>query len=453
MVHIPAFAFPQLEFLSLSKTSFPDICPRRIAVSSILSLSLLISRPVIAASPPPLDPQHTLAEQVWTLLDRYYLDRTFNSLPWNDLREQLLSTPLPNATTTYSTLRKFIRRLDDRYTRLLNPSDMRTIRRFDVSGVGLLLTTDAHGDLSVATAPVKGTSAADAGILQGDVLKQVDGVNVEGKAAFEVSEMMQGKDGEDMELTFRDKGKIVLTRHFEGGTQQSVRSKLVDTDEGKMGYIRLSEFRASSREEVANAIDDLDQKGAEWFVLDLRGNRGGVFEGALEIAGLFEGKDIPVVRVLGREDGGARDMPLGDEIFNSRVVGGTSFAQKEPDLAIIVDAKSASSSEVLAGGLRETCRAALVGERTFGKGLIQGVFGLSDGGGLIITVAEYRTPEGGRIQGMGLAPDIEREPGQMAKVGKIFGVEKLDEMTVDVSRKEVQDVVTRCKDERGKIHR
>lgn len=325
---------------------------------------------------------------------------------------------------------------------------METLRRFDVSGVGLLFTADTAGNLTVATTPARGTPAATAGVARGDVLVAVDGESVAGESAFQVSQLMQGKEGSEMELEFRDRGTVRLKRHFVEGKGE-MRGKVMETEEGKMGYIRLGEFRASAREEVGDWVDRLVRKGAEWIVLDLRGNSGGVFEGALEIAGLFEGADVPVVKVLARENG-VDDVLKGEEMFSSRLVRGEEAVGKGVDLAVVVDGRSASSSEVLAGGLRNACRAAVVGETTFGKGLIQGVFGLSDGGGVVVTIAEYLTPEGGKIQGVGLKPDIEKKAGRLAKIGRLIGFEKLDQSTVRVTRAEVRNVVDKCRVEKAR---
>lgn len=324
---------------------------------------------------------------------------------------------------------------------------MDSLRRFDVSGVGLLFTSDATGNLIVATTPIKDTPAGAAGVARGDVLLSVDKESVTGESAFRVSQLMQGKEGSDMELEFRDRGIVHLKRHFVEG-KRDLNGKLVETGEGTMGYIRLGEFRASAREEVGDLVQRLVREGAQWIVLDLRGNGGGVFEGALEIAGLFEGADVPVVKVMARKEG-VDDVLQGEQVFYSRLVKGEEAVGSAVDLAVVVDGGSASSSEVLAGGLRNACRAAIVGETTYGKGLIQGVFGLPDGGGVIVTVAEYLTPDGEKIQGLGLKPDIERKAEGLAKIGRLIGIEKLDQSTVQVSRAEVRDVMDRCRAEKA----
>lgn len=391
------------------------------------------------------DEEHVLADEAWQLVNKYFISPSFNGVDWDAERRALAFTSMPSRKATYAALRKSFSKLSDRYTRLLSPSEMDKLRRFDVSGVGLLLTADARGELVVAADPPRGSAAAQAGIVRGDILQAVDGVSVENEPAFAVSERMQGPDGSDMHVTFRGKGTMTLRRSFPRSTGfRAVKTKLVDAEDGsKLGYIRLGEFRASSREEVAKASEQLLNDGAEWLVLDLRKNGGGVFEGALEIAGLLEGPDVPVAQVEGRSDT-PRDVPGRQEVYKSRLVHGERQVPADMDLAVLIDRDSASSSEVLAGALQDRCRAALVGETSYGKGVIQGVFGLSNGGGVVVTVAEYRTPNGERIEGVGLKPDLMRKMGGLEKFGRLLGFEKVDETTIGVERGQVQDVVRMC---------
>lgn len=447
-------------------TFIPPICnlaPLKALISTTaLSAALLLSPPTLPHHPlralippahaavsqtetPAQDPEHHLADEIWQLIDKYYVDPAFANVDWPHEREKLSSLRLKTRPQTYKAARRLLRTLSDPYTRLLTPSEMASLRKFDVSGVGLLLTADTSGALIVATDPAPGTAASRAGIARGDVLQAVDGVDVSTVSAFTVSELMQGNDGTDMTVTFRGQEPKLLRRSFppaEG--KAALRTAVVESPDGDLGYVRLQEFRASSREEVSDALKGLVSRGAKWIVLDLRGNRGGVFEGALEIAGLFEGENVPVARVQGRMDN-SPDMPGTEEVYLSRVVGGKrALVPSDVELAVLLDGGSASSSEVLAGGLRDQCRAALVGERSYGKGLIQGVFGLSDGGGVVITVAEYQTPDGVRIQEAGLEPDIVGKSGSLAKFGKLVGIEKNDESNVGVTRAQVREVVRQC---------
>lgn len=447
-----------------SLTFIPFLCAlpslQKLATTTALSAALLLTPPSLAqlshatlppiiapayATQPQLDTEHALADEVWQLVNRYYVDPNFAGVNWPLQRTVLSKTPLKNRVQTYKAVRRLLFKLSDRYTRVLTPSDMQALRRFDVSGVGLLLTTDVSGDLVVATDPPPGSAAAHAGIVRGDILQFVEGIDVTSVPAFAVSELMQGDDGTEMSVQFQGQQPKLLRRSFppaEG--KAALRTAVLDSPDGKLGYIRLKEFRASSREEVSTALGDVLRRGAEWVVLDLRGNGGGVFEGALEIAGLFEGEGVPVARVQGRKNASA-DMPGPEEVYDSRVIGGSGpIVPRDVELALLLDRGSASSSEVLAGALRDKCRAALVGERSFGKGLIQGVFGLSDGGGVVITVAEYQTPDGMRIQNAGLEPDVAGEVDGFAKLAKIIGIEKVDESNVGVTRGQVREVVRQC---------
>lgn len=442
--HSSAFLFN----LSLSLPNFDCIraTVAKTAATTALTAALVMPLPSysVAKLPEPnphFDTEHALADEVWRVIDSYYLDPSFHNTDWDAERAKLVTSKLPDRTTTYKTLRKSIAKLGDRYTRILKPSQMAALRKFDVSGVGLLLTTDASGELIVATDPAEGTPAAETGVRRGDVVLSVNGRDVAGVGAFEVAEWMQGPEGSVMRIRFRDCGETSMVRHFTSDQNAVTRVAVVDREDGRLGYIRLKEFSASGRSEVTEALDQLSREGAEWVVLDLRGNGGGVFEGALEIAGLFEGEGHTVARVKGRS---TKSLP---ELYKSRIVSGEPTSM---NLGILLDHQSASSSEVLAGALQDECRAALIGERTYGKGVIQGVFGLSDGGGVVVTVAEYRTPLGNKIDGVGLSPDLPLSYKGVDGILKALGIERTDETSVTVSRDQIQDVLRSCKEREGR---
>jgi carboxyl-terminal processing protease len=175
------------------------------------------------------------------------------------------------------------------------------------------------------------------------------------------------------------------------------------------GYIKLSEFNARCPTRVREAVEDLQKQGAQRYILDLRGNPGGTFQTAAKIAGIFM-SDRLVTTVA--DSAGAKTEFRTEEDSQAKKQGERSHqAVIDAPLALWVDRGSASASEVLAGALHDNCRAVVAGDRTFGKGLIQGVFGLEDGSGLIITVARYLTPGGVDINGAGVQPDIARDLG------------------------------------------
>ncbi|KAI0557951.1 peptidase S41 [Gracilaria domingensis] len=441
---------PRCSFVCPTASAF-NLPFRKAAVSTALAAALF-SLPVHSIRAAPAvdftrDAEHEFAEQAWKFVNDYYLDPSFNQLDWQSQLEKLLNSPLPDRASTYKALRKAVSRLDDRYTRILDPKQMEQLRKFDVSGVGLLLTNDASGRLIVATEPPKNTAAGKAGVKRGDQVLEVDGRDVANVSPFEVAEWMQGPEGSAMQVRFRDRGDATLTRRYQAERSPAAVTKVttVDRSDGRMGYIRLSEFRASGRAEVSKALRQLLGDGAEWFVIDLRGNHGGVFEGALEIAGLLEGEGQTVARVSGRNtrEGGLQ------ESYKSRVVKGEQVIDDKIDLAVLIDDESASSSEVLAGGLRDSCRAALVGEKSFGKGVIQGIFGLSDGGGIVITIAEYRTPRGDKIDGIGIPADLPAKYSSLDMLLKYLGITRTEGMGIMVSREEVRNVTRYCREHKA----
>ncbi len=158
-----------------------------------------------------------------------------------------------------------------------------------------------------------------------------------------------------------------------------------------LGYIRLTQFNANASIKLASAIADLEKKGAAAYILDLRNNPGGLLQAGIEIARdwLDSGTIVYTVNRQG--------------IQGSFTANGTALT-KDP-LVILVNRGSASASEILAGALKDNGRATLVGETTFGKGLIQSLFELSDGSGLAVTIAKYETPNHQDINKLGIKPD------------------------------------------------
>lgn len=174
----------------------------------------------------------------------------------------------------------------------------------------------------------------------------------------------------------------------------------VNGKEYRIGYIKIREFNASVAYNLLQVVNYLEQQGANAYILDLQGNRGGALEGAVQVAGIFMDHGT-VVRILDRNQ---HEEQLTVESSN-RLVADNTTPTTDP-VVILMDKYSASASEILASALHDNCRAVLVGEKTYGKGLVQAVFGLSDGGGLILTVAEYQTPNHMNIHKKGIEPDL-----------------------------------------------
>ncbi|MHC5821431.1 MAG: S41 family peptidase, partial [Nostoc sp.] len=163
------------------------------------------------------------------------------------------------------------------------------------------------------------------------------------------------------------------------------------TEGTPIGYLRLTQFNANASTELAHAISSLEKKGAAAYILDLRNNPGGLLQSGIEIARLWLDSGI-IVYTVNRQGIQGSFEAFGPALTNDPLV-------------ILVNQGSASASEILAGALQDNGRAQLVGETTFGKGLIQSLFELSDGSGLAVTIAKYETPEHRDINKLGIKPD------------------------------------------------
>ncbi|MGL6344790.1 MAG: S41 family peptidase, partial [Waterburya sp.] len=172
----------------------------------------------------------------------------------------------------------------------------------------------------------------------------------------------------------------------------SVSYNLKEEEGSKVGYIKLDEFSSHAAEQMQKAIKDLSAKQASGFILDLRGNPGGLLFSSVEIARMWMEKGA-IVSTLDRQGGNEKFAANGN-------------ALTDLPLVVLVDGYSASASEILTGALKENHRAKIVGSRTYGKGTVQSVHSLSDGSGLAVTIAHYYPPSGTDINKKGIAPDI-----------------------------------------------
>jgi carboxyl-terminal processing protease len=209
--------------------------------------------------------------------------------------------------------------------------------------------------------------------------------------------LIRGPEGTSVVLGLRRKGEILNVPLTRARIEiNAVKSALNTAANGsRIGYIRLKQFNANASREMRAAIQDLEGQGAQGYVLDLRSNPGGLLEASIDIARQWLNKGT-IVSTRTRE--GIRDI---------RRATGSAITDKP--MVVLIDQGSASASEILSGALQENERAKLVGQKTFGKGLVQAVRGLSDGSGMTVTIAKYLTPNGTDIHKNGIQPDISAE--------------------------------------------
>ena len=242
--------------------------------------------------------------------------------------------------------------------------------------------------------PIEGTPASRAGVMPKDVIVSIDGASTRGMTTEDAVKLIRGKEGTEVVLGLRRQGAVVDVPLVRARIEiHSVNSQLNTAPSGeKVGYIRLKQFNANAAKEMRTAIRELEAEEVDGYVLDLRSNPGGLLEASVDIARqwLDEGTIVSTQTRSGIQD----------------VRRATGSALTQQPVVVLVNEGSASASEILSGALQENNRAQLVGQTTFGKGLVQSVRGLSDGSGLTVTIAKYLTPKGTDIHKNGINPDI-----------------------------------------------
>ncbi|HEY3317383.1 MAG TPA: S41 family peptidase [Coriobacteriia bacterium] len=257
-------------------------------------------------------------------------------------------------------------------------------------GIGVTLSVQ-EGTATIVSILTSDSPAAKAGLKAGDQIYKIDGWRQPGWTSEQVVSRVRGKEGTRVTLTIRRKGVPDFDVKITRGkiVAPNILKEMVGKD---VGYIRLLSFNAQATDDVRKTISEMDAKGAKGYVLDLRENPGGLLAQGVDVASLFI-KEGPIVRV------DQRGMP--EDVENAT---GDSVTAKP--LVVLIDGDSASASEILAGALQDYKRATLVGVKSFGKGSVQTVRELDNGGAIKLTIAHYLTPKGRSIDRKGLLPDV-----------------------------------------------
>jgi len=348
------------------------------------------------------DSPKEVIDQVWQIVYRDYLDSTgaYSDARWRQLRRDLLTKSYAGEEESYEAIKGMLASLDDPYTRFLDPKEFKEMRidtSGELMGVGIQLSLDKDTKELIVVSPIEGTPASRAGVQSQDVIVSIDGAPTKGMTTADAVKLIRGPEGTSVVLGLRRKGEILNVPLTRARIEiNAVKSALNTAANGsRIGYIRLKQFNANASREMRAAIQDLEAQGAQGYVLDLRSNPGGLLEASIDIARQWLNKGT-IVSTRTRE--GIRDV---------RRATGSAITDKP--MVVLIDQGSASASEILSGALQENERAQLVGQKTFGKGLVQAVRGLSDGSGMTVTIAKYLTPNGTDIHQNGIQPDISAE--------------------------------------------
>lgn len=303
-----------------------------------------------------------------------------------------------------STIKGYIAGLDDEYSEYMTKKEWEDYQANALGnyvGVGIYMSMDKNDNI-VVVSPIKGTPAEEAGVQPGDIIAQIGEESTVGMDSNEASAKIKGEPGTKVDLKLiRNNEYVDVTLERKEIKVYHVESKML---EDNIGYIQLLTFDDECAKEVKKAYEDLQSKGAKKIIFDLRNNTGGLVDEALEIADYMIAKNKTV-------------LITADANGNEQYSESNNDPRMDCPIVVLVNEYSASASEILTGALKDNDEAEIVGTTTYGKGVIQNVFSLSDGSVLKLTVAEYYTPSKNKINKVGIEPDyvvedVEQEEGK-----------------------------------------
>ena len=335
----------------------------------------------------------------WTLVNEGFYDPDkFDEIQWKRIRQQTLQKQIETSEEVYSAIEDMLRPLDDPYTRILRPKDYELLKvsnfGSEINGVGLQLGEDEINNKVKVISTLAGSPAEDAGIISGEFINKVDGISSEELGLANTASKLRGETGtkvlvEVTSSTSEETKEIDLERR--SVDLRPVRTKRLRDESHTIGYLRITQFSESVPKKIEEALQELKAKEIEGIILDLRNNSGGLVSSGIAVADSFL-SEKPVVETKDRNG-------IKDAIISQKA---TSF---DGPMVTLVNNATASASEILAGSLQDNGRSILMGEQTYGKGLIQSLKNIGEESGLAITVASYLTPKGNNIQGKGITPD------------------------------------------------
>ena len=294
-------------------------------------------------------------------------------------------------------IRGYIEGLEDPYTEYISKEEMEDYMADTMGnfvGIGIYMVNDTQTNRIMVLSPIKGSPAEKAGILPGDYIISINGEQYTGEQNSLAASKIKGEEGTTVTLEIL-RGEETL--NFEIKRENVI----VDPVEGKVienniGYIQFSSFNENTAQDFKTRFEELQKSNITSLIIDLRNNGGGLVEQALQIAGYIADKDSVLLYEVDKNGNEEIEKSEDDPIINIPII-------------ILVNENTASSSEILAGALKDLGKAKIVGTTTYGKGVIQEVLTLPDGSGLKITTKKYLTPNKTEINEIGITPDEEVE--------------------------------------------
>lgn len=315
---------------------------------------------------------------------------------WNFVHQDFYKTPLDDNTLVYGTVSGMVEALGDPHTTFIDAKRaeiVRTNMQGSFEGIGATISM-REGRLTIVSI-IKSSPAERAGLRAEDIILQVDNTVIQNMDVTEAVMLIRGPKGTQVKLLIlrgkQDPFTVTITR--DTIRVPFVESKMIEGT--KIGYIRLNEFGATAPNEISAALRELNAQNISGLILDLRSNPGGYLPVSIDVASQFLKANQTVLVV--------KDKKGNADPYRAKSGG----AATNVPLVVLIDAGSASASEIVAAALKDHQRATLIGTKTFGKGSVQHVYTLSDQSQLNVTIARFFSPNGNEINDVGVTPDIE----------------------------------------------
>lgn len=295
-------------------------------------------------------------------------------------------------------IKGYVAGIGDEYTAYLTKDEYEDLMinvNGNYVGIGVYITQDRYGN-TIVLLPIEGSPAEQADLRTGDIILKINGEECANQELDAIVNKIKGEEGSTVEIEIQ-RDKEILTKTIERKNVEinQVESKIL---ENNVGYIQILSFDDGSSKEFEVKLDELINKGIKHLIIDVRDNGGGIVEEAEEISNLFLDKNNIIMIEINKNG-------------NEEITKAEEDKKISTDMSIIIltNENTASAAEIFVGALKENGVAKVVGERTFGKGVMQEIAPLPDGGALKLTIEEFKTPNGNEINKKGIEPDIEIE--------------------------------------------
>jgi len=333
---------------------------------------------------------------------KYNEEEIYNSLEplieaLNLVRSEYVEKDIDIDKMVQEAIKGMLKPLNDPYTRYMNPNSLKREQEDmflgHFGGLGVIISI--RDDQLTIISPIEDTPAYRAGIKAGDIITEIDGESTEGIGLDEAVNVLRGEKGTQVILGIKREnveGNLEFTIIRDIIEVKAVKMEIIG-ENNNIGYIRITTFNVNTEPELKEVLKGFAQENdIKGIILDLRNNPGGLLDAAIEVASSFV-KTGPVVHIKDRD---------GIQFTVN------SMGNKYPQwpIIVLVNEGSASASEIVAGAIQDSGRGKLLGQKTFGKGVVQQVFSLSNGSGVVITTSEYYTPSERSINNIGIEPDI-----------------------------------------------